>query len=213
MAPGLITITFLRHGESVGNLENRFQGHADFPLTEKGRTQARALAKWWHAQGISFDRTCSSPLLRARETAEIICAELGTTPEFDPDWMEINNGVLAGLTPEEGMEIAPRPVFFTPYTRWGVNGESLWEVYLRAGRNIQKLMDHPVERTLVVAHGGILNMVLYAILGIPPQAASTGPRFMFHNTSFATFSYEPAQHNWHMLHFDDRSHLKADGGI
>jgi 2,3-bisphosphoglycerate-dependent phosphoglycerate mutase len=213
MAPDSITITFLRHGESVGNLENRFQGHADYPLTEKGRSQARALAKWWNAEGISFNRACSSPLLRARETAEIICAGSGTTLEFDPDWMEINNGLLAGLTPEEGMEVAPRPDFFTPYTRWGVNGESRWEVYLRAGRNIQKLMDHPVERTLVVAHGGILNMVLYAILGIPPQAAATGPRFMFHNTTFASFSYEPAHHNWHMLHFDDRSHLKGMPGV
>lgn len=209
MAADSLTVTFLRHGESVGNLENRFQGHADFPLTEQGRAQARALAKWWKAKGTSFDRVCSSPLLRARETAEIICAELDTPLEFDPGWMEINNGVLAGLTPEEGQETAPRPDFFTPYTRWGVNGESRWEVFLRAGRNIQNLMDQPAARTLVVAHGGILNMVLYAILGIPPQAASTGPRFMFHNTTYTTFSYEPAGHNWTMLHFDDRSHLKA----
>ena len=38
-------VTFLRHGESVGNQENRFQGQADFPLTDKGRAQARALAE------------------------------------------------------------------------------------------------------------------------------------------------------------------------
>jgi 2,3-bisphosphoglycerate-dependent phosphoglycerate mutase len=205
-----LTITFLRHGESVGNLENRFQGQADFPLTDAGREQAHHLAEYWKAEGTAFDRAVASPLIRARETAEIICALLGIPLEFDPDWMEINNGLLAGLTPEEGMEIGPRPEFFTPFTRWGVNGESRWEVYLRAGRNLQKLMDHPSDRTLIVAHGGILNMTLYAILGIPPQAASTGPRFMFHNTTFATFTYEPAQHNWHMLHFDDRSHLKGD---
>ncbi len=36
-------VTFLRHGESLGNLEHRFQGQADYPLTEKGRTQARTL--------------------------------------------------------------------------------------------------------------------------------------------------------------------------
>jgi broad specificity phosphatase PhoE len=41
-------ITFLRHGESVGNAEERFQGHADFPLTGKGRDQAMALAERWH---------------------------------------------------------------------------------------------------------------------------------------------------------------------
>jgi 2,3-bisphosphoglycerate-dependent phosphoglycerate mutase len=205
-----LTITFLRHGESVGNLENRFQGQAEFPLTDAGRDQASSLAKYWKAEGTTFDKAITSTSMRARETAEIICTVLGIPIEFDQDWREINNGLLAGLTPEESLEIGPLPDFFTPFTRWGVNGESRWEVYLRAGRNLQKLMDHPTERTLIVAHGGILNMTLYAILGIPPQAASTGPRFLFHNTTYATFTYEPAQHNWHMLHFDDRLHLKGD---
>ena len=210
MTPNRITVTFLRHGESVGNLENRFQGHADFPLTEKGRIQALVLAHEWKAEGITFNRAYSSPLLRARETAEIICTALDTPLEFDPDWMEINNGLLSGLTPEESSKIGSMPDFFTPYTRWGVSGESRWEVYLRAGSNIQKLLDHPAERILIVAHGGILIMALYAILGIPPQASSTGPRFMFHNTTFATFSYEPARHNWSLLDFDNRSLTKGD---
>ncbi len=205
-----MTVTFLRHGESVGNLENRFQGHADFPLTEKGRTQALALVRRWKNEGVSFDRAISSPLLRARETAEIVCAGLNIPLEFEPDWMEINNGLLAGLRDEE-VEQFPRPAFSTPYTRTGKTGESLWEVFLRAGANIQKLMDHPCGRTLVVAHGGILNMAFYAMLGIPPQADSTGPRFMFHNTTFATFSYEPERHTWRMLHFDDRPQLQDEG--
>lgn len=212
MSPAVISVTFLRHAESVGNLENRFQGHADYPLTDKGRVQAHLLAEGWKAEGVTFNRACSSPLLRARETAEIICSTLGTPLEFDPDWMEINNGLLTGQTLEESMETGPRPDFFTPYTRWGVSGESRWEVYLRAGRNLQKLIDHPAERMLIVAHGGILNMTLYAILGIPPQAASTGPRFMFHNTSFATFSYEPVGHNWSLLQFDTPSLPKVDAG-
>src|SRR5450756_2964317 len=72
MASEIYTVTFLRHGESVGNLENRFQGHADFPLTETGRAQARALAERWHTEGRLFERVFSSPLARARETAEIL---------------------------------------------------------------------------------------------------------------------------------------------
>ncbi|MBK8824271.1 MAG: histidine phosphatase family protein [Anaerolineales bacterium] len=40
-------ITLLRHGESVGNAESRWQGQADFPLTDTGRAQARALAERW----------------------------------------------------------------------------------------------------------------------------------------------------------------------
>ncbi len=210
MPPEVLTVTFLRHGESIGNFENRFQGHADFALTEKGRLQALALCKRWKAEGIHFDRAISSPLLRARETAEIICAGLEIPLEFEPDWMEIDNGMLAGLRDVEVEQVLPRPPFITPYTRTGKTGESRWEVYLRAGGNIQKLMDHPCGRTLVVAHGGILNMAFYAMLGIPPQADSTGPRFMFHNTTFATFTYDPTHHTWRMLHFDDRPQLQGE---
>lgn len=210
MTSEIYTVTFLRHGESVGNAEHRFQGHADFALTERGRLQARALAERWQAEGVTFDRAFSSPLLRARETAEIVCAALGVPLELDPGWMEINNGLLAGLDDEQAEQVVPRPPFITPYTHTGRTGESRWEVYLRAGRNIQKLLDQPPGRTLIVAHGGILNMTLYALLGIPVQADHTGARFMFHNTTFATFSYNPERHNWRMLHFDHRPHLQGE---
>ena len=206
----LFHITFLRHGESVGNLENRFQGHADFPLTETGRAQARALAERWQAEGRTFDRVFSSPLARARETAEIVCSALNAPLELDPEWMEINNGLLAGLSDEEANQAVPRPQFMTPYTRFGRTGESRWEVYLRAGRAIQRILDRAPGCYLVAAHGGILNMTMYAILGIPIQADFSGPRFMFHNTTFAKFTYEPEHHIWRMLHFDGSPHWKED---
>jgi len=203
-------VTFLRHGESVGNAEDRFQGHADFPLTEKGRSQARSLADRWQQEGVTFDTCIASPLLRACQTAEIVCAALNIPLELDPDWMEINNGLVSGLTPEEATQVAARPDFMTPYTRFGETGESRWELYLRAGRAIQHILDRSPGRYLVAAHGGVLNMAMYAILGISVQADSAGPRFMFHNTTFATFSYEPERHNWRMLNFDDRRHWKED---
>jgi 2,3-bisphosphoglycerate-dependent phosphoglycerate mutase len=206
----LYRITFLRHGESVGNLENRFQRHADFPLTETGRAQARLLAERWKAEGCLFDRAFSSPLARARETAEIVCTALNVLLEFDPDWIEINNGLIAGLNQQEATQVAPQPDFMTSYTRFGETGESRWELYLRAGRALQRLLDQPAGSYLVAAHGGILNMTMYAILGIPIQADFSGPRFMFHNTTFATFTYEPEHQNWSLLHFDDRPHWKDD---
>ena len=203
-------ITFLRHGESVGNAEERFQGHADFPLTGRGRDQAKALADRWQSEGAAFDLCIASPLLRACQTAKIISKALGIPFEMDPDWMEINNGLVAGLTSEQAAQVAPRPDFMTPYTHYGETGESRWEVYLRAGRAIQHILDLRPGRYLVAAHGGILNMALYAILGIPVQADSGGPRFMFHNTTFATFTYVPERHNWRMLNFDDRRHWKEE---
>ena len=97
------TFIFLRHGESIGNAEGKHQGQADFELTEKGRTQARALAERWQVEKQHFDRIVSSPLMRARETAEVISGMLNTPLEFDPLWMERDNGLLAGLLPDEAM--------------------------------------------------------------------------------------------------------------
>ncbi len=199
--PLAYSIAFLRHGESVGNAEDRFQGQADFPLTEKGRAQAQALADKWLAEGVTFEQCISSPLLRAAQTAEIVTQVLNVPLEFDADWMEINNGLLAGLTDDQAAQVAPRPAFITPYTRFGKTGESRWELYLRAGRAIQKILDRQPGRYLIVAHGGVINMAMYVMLNIPPQTDSSGPRFMFHNTTYAMFSYEPEHHNWRMLQF------------
>ena len=203
-------IVFLRHGESVGNAEDRFQGQYDFPLTEKGQAQARALSERWQAEGMHFDFCISSPLLRAAQTAEIITSRLGIPLELDPLWKELHNGLLAGLRSDEAAERYPRPDFIHPYLHIGGTGESRWEVYLRAGRAVQALLDHPSGRYLVVAHGGILNMAIYAILGIPVQADYTGPTFRFENTSFATLTYTPAEHHWRLIGLNDRAHWSSE---
>jgi broad specificity phosphatase PhoE len=200
-------VTFLRHGESVGNQENRFQGLADFPLTDKGRAQARALAERWQSEGMTFDRCFASPLLRAKETAEIVCGALDIPLESEIFWVEMDNGRLAGLRDDE-IDWEDEPKFLTPYTRFGKTGESRLEVFLRAGRGIQRILDRKPGRYLVVSHGGILNMAMYSILSIAPQAHHNGPRFLFHNTTFAEFAYDPEWHNWRLLRFD-RSHWKG----
>jgi len=211
MVSEVYTITFLRQGESVGNLENRFQGHANFPLTETGHAQARLLAERWKAEGRLFDRVFSSPPARARETAEIVCAALNVLLEFDPDWMEINNGLIAGLNHEEAAQVAARrPNFMTPYPRCGETGESRWGLCLRAGRAIHRLLEQLAGSYLVTAHGGILNMIIFAILGIPVQPDFFGPRFMFYNASSDTFTFEPEGHIWRMLHFVGQPHSKED---
>lgn len=202
-------VTFLRHGESVGNQENRFQGQADFPLTDKGRAQARALAEYWKEEGVTFDLCLASPLLRAKETAEIICAALNVPLEEDGCWVEMDNGRLAGLRDDE-IDWDEEPKFLTPYTRFGETGESRLEVYLRAGRAIQSILDRAPGRYLVVSHGGILNMTMYSLLSIAPQAHHHGPRFWFRNTTFAEFSYDPEWHNWRLLRFD-RPHWSFSG--
>lgn len=94
-------ITLLRHAESVGNANGYHQGQAEFPLTDRGRKQAGALADYWQLKGVVFDYCISSPQSRASETAEILAGVLGLEIEYDPVWMERNNGHYAGL--QQGM--------------------------------------------------------------------------------------------------------------
>jgi 2,3-bisphosphoglycerate-dependent phosphoglycerate mutase len=199
-------ITLLRHGESIGNAGNYYQGLHDFDLSARGEAQAQALAEEWYSAGVSFDQVISSPLLRARRTAEIIAARLGIPLEFDPDWMEMDNGVLAGLKQEVADELYPWPDFRNLYEPIGQTGESEWDVFLRACRAVARLMQRPPGRYLVVAHGAILNRALKAMLGIMPQPNFHGTHFNFVNTGYIVLEYRPERHEWLVLKLSDRDH-------
>ena len=210
--PTIYHLTLLRHGESQGNFEGRHQGQADFPLTDLGREQAKTLLARWKSEGKEFDLVISSPLARARETAEIIATGLNASLEFDPLWMERDNGLMAGLSPEEVRQTLPVPAFIHPYQPVGQTGESQWQLFLRAGNALQSLFSHPPGKYLIVSHGGLLNMFFYAVLGIAPQPNFHGPRFRFNNSAFATLSYNPASHHWYILGVNDHLHYKTEGG-
>lgn len=199
---------FLRHGESIGNVESRWQGQADYPLTEKGRAQVRSLAERWKSEGVQFDLAVTSTLIRARETAEIVASALDVKVEYDPIWMERHVGEMAGLTAEE-VRKKPRPPYTTPYDPVGVVGEGDWALYLRAGQALHALLQRPAGRYLIVSHGGMLNQLMYTIVGISPHADPSGVRFRFENASFARVIYLPPQHRWVIDTLNDRAHLKS----
>lgn len=205
-APIIFCFTLLRHGESQGNYEGRHQGQADFPLTDLGRQQTRSLVERWKNEKKVFDRVISSPLARARETAEIISTQLNFPLEMDPLWMERNNGLMAGLRPDEVRDTLPQPDFIHPYQAIGQTGESQWELFLRAGKAVQSLINRTPGSYLVVSHGGLLNMFFYAVLGIAPQPNFHGPRFRFNNIAFATLHYNPSSHRWYVLGLNDHFH-------
>lgn len=199
---------FLRHGESIGNAESRWQGQSDYPLTEKGRAQAQALAKRWQEENAKFDLAITSPLVRAKETAEIVAFALNIKVEADPIWMERNIGEMTGLTAEE-VQLHPRPPFVTPYDTIGGVGEGDWALFLRAGQALYNLLRKPAGRYLIVSHGGLLNQLMHAIVGIAPHADPSGVRFRFENTAFARVFYLPHQHRWAIETLNDHMHLKA----
>lgn len=199
---------FLRHGESTGNAESRWQGQSDYPLTERGRAQAKALAERWKAEGVKFDLAISSTLQRAKETAEIIAAALGVKLELDEIWLERDIGEMEGLTNEE-VQQKPRPAYVTPYDPVGGDGEGDWELFLRAGQALHNLLKRPAGSYLVVSHGGLLNQLMHAIVGAAHHADPSGVRFRFENASFARVFYQPHLHRWAIDALNDHAHTKS----
>jgi broad specificity phosphatase PhoE len=199
---------FLRHGESIGNAQSRWQGQSDYALTEKGRAQARALAERWKAEGVQFNFIIASPLSRAKETAEIVASALNTKVELDPILLERHIGEMEGLTAEE-VRKRPQPPYVTPYDSIGGEGEGDWALFLRAGQALHSLLRRPAGSYLIVSHGGLLNQLMNAIIGIAPHVDPSGVRFRFENTAFARVIYYPHQHRWAIDALNDHVHLNV----
>src|SRR3954452_20162607 len=87
-------IHLARHGQTAYNAEGRFQGHLPVPLDETGRDQARRLPE--QLSGVEVRALVCSPLARARETADIVAATIGMTPEEDARFAETDTGDWTG---------------------------------------------------------------------------------------------------------------------
>jgi len=173
------TIYFIRHGETDWNAELRFQGQKDVPLNEKGRLQARLQGtklarRFGAAPALPF---VSSPLDRARETMEIIRAEMGFDPKnyaIDGRLIEASYGELEGITLAEFKRRNPLVHRRRKRERWEFcprGGES-HEMVL--GR-IQPWLEEQDRDIVVVAHGVVGRVLRHLLVGIEREEAAGYP--------------------------------------
>jgi 2,3-bisphosphoglycerate-dependent phosphoglycerate mutase len=199
MTDAEIHLTFMRHGRSRADDEEVHEGRYDSPLTEVGRAQVQARANLWKEQGVAYDLIIASPLCRARESAEIIVETLGSPLEVNPDWMEFDNGHLAGMPEAEAAIRFPKPDFHNPYLHYHGSRESEWDFYSRAARAVQNVIMNGPGSYLVVAHGGILNSALRTIMQSPVPTNESGVWFRFGDAGYARLLYLPDKHVWVLL--------------
>lgn len=192
----LTNIVFMRHGRSLADDERVYEGRYDSPLTEVGREQAYRRAEIWRTEGIKFDCIIASPLRRTHTTAEIVSQVLGIPIEVDPNWIERNNGPLAGLNRDIADLQYPKAPFRNPYEPFLQTGESEWQVYCRAVKAVETIVQRGIGFYLVISHGGILNAAIRSILGVQPQPSNQGIWFQFDDMGYAVTSYNHRQHLW-----------------
>ena len=148
-------IYFVRHGQTVWNVENKICGATDSPLTEQGREQARLLGRQIRESGIHIDQILCSPLSRARDTAMAIAEATGLSLKEEKRLTEQNFGKWEG-TPRDGKDfLADKRNFVTDYE----GGESMTRVCQRIYNLLDELKAQPDKVYLLVAHNGIARAV------------------------------------------------------
>ncbi|MBD2099935.1 histidine phosphatase family protein [Leptolyngbya sp. FACHB-261] len=166
-------LLLVRHGETEWNRQQRFQGQIDVPLNDTGRQQAQQASEF--LRSVKLDAAFSSPMLRPRETAEII---LRHHPElslvFLDDLMEIRHGLWEGKYEHE-IE-AGFPGLLQQWQRHPEQvqmpeGENLQQVWMRATSAWQQAVNATGEgrTSLVVAHDAVNKAILADLLGLKPE--------------------------------------------
>ena len=203
-------IILIRHGETRWNIEGRWQGHADSPLTETGVKQAEAIAQ--RLSAMSFSALYSSDLGRAMLTASIISEATGHEIISDQRLRERNVGVLQGMTLQEMMTQYPEEweQYQSQKAEYVIpEGESAAQ---RAEINIEFLtglaQKHVGERAVVITHGGVLNNMFKYVLKIPPEG---NRRYKIYNAAINSFAFN--DNGWILRTWGDISHYDEPGGL
>jgi ribonuclease H / adenosylcobalamin/alpha-ribazole phosphatase len=169
------TLVLLRHGVTELTRERRFSGTggADAPLTALGRRQALAAAEAVRAVG-GVDVVVSSPLLRTRQTAEVVAQSLGLGVRVDDGWTEVSFGAWDGLTAAEVADRWPdeHRAWLASTSVAPPGGDSLDDLTRRVRVARDRLLARaPRRRVLVVTHASPIKAVVCEALGAPARAA------------------------------------------
>ncbi len=156
-------IWLLRHGETAWSLSGQHTGWTDLPLTMEGERQARELGEALKSK--SFAAVYTSPLQRAARTCEL--AGFAAQALRVDNLREWNYGSVEGRTVNDLRVGIPD---WSIWTHGSPDGESIEEVYLRAGRVIEMAMEAEGDVALF-AHGHLLRILTANYLGLPPRDA------------------------------------------
>jgi len=156
-------IYLVRHGETAWALTGQHTGRTDIPLTERGERAAQELNA--RLKGLSFAKIFTSPLQRARRTAEL--AGFGESAQADPDLMEWDYGDYEG---RRTVDIRAERPGWRLFEDGCPGGETLVEVAMRADRVITRIRALE-SNVLAFAHGHILRILIARWVALPALEA------------------------------------------
>jgi probable phosphoglycerate mutase len=198
-------ICIVRHGETDWNAERRIQGQIDIPLNAAGQAQAAATAAG--LAGRRFDAIYSSDLLRTWQTAQPIAAACGLEITAAPGLRERHYGRMQGLTTAEAQQQAPdlHAAYASRHPHHDLDGgETLTAFAERVAATLaQMIAAHPGETVLLIAHGGVLDIIYRIATG----RDLAGPRdFPIPNAGLNWIEHDGA--GWRLVAWADRAHFE-----
>ena len=160
-------IILVRHGETAWNANEVFRGQLDVELNETGQKQAELLAEF--LSGLKLDTIYSSPLVRARKTAEPLAHRQQLEIQVSDGLIDLDFGAWQGLTPEEVSKKYPEL-----YQLWIKNpqlvvmpgGESLGDVRERALGVVNGVLNQQQGTVVLVSHRVVNKVLICALLGL-----------------------------------------------
>jgi broad specificity phosphatase PhoE len=177
MSQALPTVYLVRHGETAWTISGQHTGRTDIPLTERGEREAQALSA--RLKGMSFTKVLTSPLQRARRTAEL--AGFAECAQADPDLMEWDYGAYEG---RRTSDIQAKRPGWRLFEDGCPGGETLVEVSTRADRVIARVRGGDV---LVFAHRDILRVLAVRWVVLPALEAR---RLYLETASLSVLGYD-----------------------
>ena len=161
----------IRHGKTDWNVRHKLQGRTDIPLNEEGRQMAEAAREEY--RDVHFDICFCSPLIRARETADILLRGRDIPIITDDRLMEMSFGSFEGI--ENSFQIPDCPVnelFFNPdqYIAPPGGGETLDDLFTRTGAFLEERVNPLLKEkkdVLIVGHGAMNSSIVCRVRGLP----------------------------------------------
>lgn len=200
MSEGRTQVVIWRHGRTAWNQELRWQGRTDIQMDEVGMQQAA------DAAGVLADlspaKIVSSPLVRARTTAQMLADRTGIEVEVDGRFAETDGGIWEGMTQYE-----IRDQYADQLAAWfrdasipaGVNGETRHQISARFRAGVEH---HVVQGgTLVVAtHGGVARAGILALLDLPLD--NVGVLKVLYNCGWAVLDHDDVHGGWRISDYN-----------
>ena len=157
----------LRHGQTIWNTQRRVQGRLDSPLTPEGIESVQQWARFLASPRWQWNRIISSPVPRARKTAQLINNSLSLEIHEEPDLSEQDWGIWEGQTWSEIHRDSAEEVQAQVDRGWSFRppeGESRIEVHRRSRAVLSNYgRQYPGEQILVITHQGVIKSLVYAI--------------------------------------------------